>query len=131
MCVMGLQPEQEQAVEAWVDELHGESEDSSDVSTIASVDGDPSSLLDMMSAVKVLLDGLGEDVTRDGLLKTPLRVAQAFQGATKGLRCCFSFFSLSPSSFLLSSLGFIPMLFICASTSGPCGSFFQEFGPVW
>lgn len=96
MCVMGLQAEQ-QAVESWVvDELgssHGEngengetSEDSSDVSTIASVHGDPSSLLDMMSAVKLLLEGLGEEVTRDGLLKTPLRVAQAFQGATKGYR---------------------------------------------
>jgi GTP cyclohydrolase I len=91
MCVMGLQ--QEQVVE-WVEELHGESEDSSDASTIASVDGDQSTLLDMMSAVKVLLDGLGEDVTRDGLLKTPLRVAQAFQGATKGLSLCASgFFS--------------------------------------
>lgn len=79
---MGLQ--QEHVVDEWVEELHGESEDSSDASTIASVDGDQSTLLDMMSAVKVLLDGLGEDVTRDGLLKTPLRVAQAFQGATKG-----------------------------------------------
>ncbi|CAM6048357.1 unnamed protein product [Sphagnum compactum] len=38
----------------------------------------------MMAAVKVLLRGLGEDVTRDGLLRTPLRVAQAFQAAIQG-----------------------------------------------
>lgn len=67
-----------------MEELHAGSEDSSDASTIASVDGDPLNLLDMMSAVKVLLVGLGEDVNRDGLLKTPLRVAQAFQDATRG-----------------------------------------------
>lgn len=76
----------------WVEEPGG-SEDSSDMSTTASVDAEPSSLLDMMAAVKVLLEGLGEDVTRDGLLKTPLRVAQAFQGATGG-----TLPSLSPCS---------------------------------
>ncbi|XP_024389467.1 GTP cyclohydrolase 1 [Physcomitrium patens] len=88
-CVLlrnGFHSAQGQVLEEWVEELHGESEDSSDASTIASVDGDSSCLPDMMSAVKVLLDGLGEDVSRDGLLKTPLRVAQAFQGATKGYR---------------------------------------------
>ncbi|CAK9875890.1 unnamed protein product, partial [Sphagnum jensenii] len=42
------------------------------------------STMGMMAAVKVLLRGLGEDVTRDGLLKTPLRVAQAFQAAIQG-----------------------------------------------
>lgn len=68
----------------WAVEENGENEDSSDTSTIASADGEKSSLADMMAAVKVLLEGLGEDVTRDGLLKTPLRVAKAFQGATGG-----------------------------------------------
>ncbi|CAK9857918.1 unnamed protein product [Sphagnum jensenii] len=55
-----------------------------EMSTIAALDVDPSKLSEMMVAVKVLLRGLGEDVTRDGLLRTPLRVAQAFQSAIKG-----------------------------------------------
>ncbi|XP_015892469.3 GTP cyclohydrolase 1 [Ziziphus jujuba] len=37
-------------------------------------------------AVKVLLQGLGEDVNREGLRKTPLRVAKAFREGTKGYR---------------------------------------------
>jgi GTP cyclohydrolase I len=55
-----------------------------EMSTIAALDVDPCKLSEMMVAVKVLLRGLGEDVTRDGLLRTPLRVAQAFQSAIKG-----------------------------------------------
>lgn len=35
-------------------------------------------------AVKVLLRGLGEDVNREGLKKTPLRVAKAFRDGTGG-----------------------------------------------
>lgn len=35
-------------------------------------------------AVRVLLDGLGEDVNREGIRKTPLRVAKALRYATKG-----------------------------------------------
>lgn len=35
-------------------------------------------------AVKVLLHGLGEDINREGLRKTPLRVAKAFREGTKG-----------------------------------------------
>uniref|UniRef100_A0A0D6R084 GTP cyclohydrolase 1 n=1 Tax=Araucaria cunninghamii TaxID=56994 RepID=A0A0D6R084_ARACU len=38
----------------------------------------------IMAAVKVLLQGLGEDVNRDGLKKTPLRVAKAFRDGTRG-----------------------------------------------
>ncbi|KAK9146028.1 hypothetical protein Sjap_005931 [Stephania japonica] len=37
-------------------------------------------------AVKVLLQGLGEDVNREGLKKTPLRVAKALREGTKGYR---------------------------------------------
>ncbi|XP_020225934.1 GTP cyclohydrolase 1 [Cajanus cajan] len=37
-------------------------------------------------AVKVLLEGLGEDVNREGLRKTPLRVAKALREGTKGYR---------------------------------------------
>ncbi|XP_068655285.1 GTP cyclohydrolase 1-like isoform X2 [Aristolochia californica] len=37
-------------------------------------------------AVKVLLQGLEEDVTREGLLKTPLRVAKALREGTTGYR---------------------------------------------
>lgn len=42
------------------------------------------SLCTMIAAVKVLLQGLGEDVNRDGLKKTPLRVAKAFRDGTRG-----------------------------------------------
>lgn len=35
-------------------------------------------------AVKVLLHGLGEDINREGIRKTPLRVAKAFREGTKG-----------------------------------------------
>ncbi|KAJ0110563.1 hypothetical protein Patl1_01541 [Pistacia atlantica] len=37
-------------------------------------------------AVKVLLQGLGEDVNREGLKKTPLRVAKALHEGTRGYR---------------------------------------------
>ncbi|KAB2022652.1 hypothetical protein ES319_D07G226200v1 [Gossypium barbadense] len=37
-------------------------------------------------AVKVLLQGLGEDVNRDGLKKTPLRVAKALREGTRGYK---------------------------------------------
>jgi len=35
-------------------------------------------------AVRVLLQGLGEDINREGLKKTPLRVAKAFREGTRG-----------------------------------------------
>ncbi|XP_047311403.1 GTP cyclohydrolase 1 [Impatiens glandulifera] len=38
----------------------------------------------IQKAVKVLLQGLGEDVTREGLRKTPLRVAKALLEGTRG-----------------------------------------------
>ncbi|TKY66180.1 GTP cyclohydrolase 1 [Spatholobus suberectus] len=38
------------------------------------------------AAVKVLLEGLGEDVNREGLRKTPLRVAKALREGTRGYR---------------------------------------------
>ncbi|KAA8543537.1 hypothetical protein F0562_021717 [Nyssa sinensis] len=37
-------------------------------------------------AVKVLLQGLGEDINREGLRKTPLRVAKALREGTRGYR---------------------------------------------
>lgn len=37
-------------------------------------------------AVRVLLQGLGEDVNREGLKKTPLRVAKALREGTKGYK---------------------------------------------
>eukprot|EP00262_Sarcandra_glabra_P017180 TRINITY_DN5801_c0_g1_i1.p1 TRINITY_DN5801_c0_g1~~TRINITY_DN5801_c0_g1_i1.p1 ORF type:complete len:107 (+),score=31.40 TRINITY_DN5801_c0_g1_i1:104-424(+) len=37
-------------------------------------------------AVKVLLQGLGEDSDREGLKKTPLRVAKALTEGTRGYR---------------------------------------------
>ncbi|RDY10592.1 GTP cyclohydrolase 1, partial [Mucuna pruriens] len=35
-------------------------------------------------AVKVLLMGLGEDINREGIIKTPLRVAKALCEGTRG-----------------------------------------------
>lgn len=35
-------------------------------------------------AVKVLLQGLGEDINREGLSKTPARVAKALREGTRG-----------------------------------------------
>lgn len=37
-------------------------------------------------AVKILLHGLGEDVSREGLIKTPLRVAKALREGTRGYK---------------------------------------------
>ncbi|NBD15608.1 MAG: GTP cyclohydrolase I FolE [Cyanobacteria bacterium] len=39
---------------------------------------------EMMAAVKTLLQGVGEDPEREGLLKTPKRVAEAMQFLTQG-----------------------------------------------
>ncbi|KAJ7961606.1 GTP cyclohydrolase 1 [Quillaja saponaria] len=40
----------------------------------------------IQDAVKVLLQGLGDDINREGLRKTPLRVAKALREGTKGYR---------------------------------------------
>lgn len=45
---------------------------------------DDATLFKMAEAVKVLLHGLGEDLNRDGLMRTPLRMAKALRFATKG-----------------------------------------------
>jgi len=41
---------------------------------------------DMEEAVKVLLCGMGEDISREGLLDTPRRVVSMFMELTEGLR---------------------------------------------
>ncbi|KAJ8648840.1 hypothetical protein MRB53_001863 [Persea americana] len=46
--------------------------------------GDDSDTAVIEDAVKVLLQGLGEDPNREGLRKTPLRVAKAFREGTTG-----------------------------------------------
>ncbi|KAL6210973.1 hypothetical protein ACLB2K_016202 [Fragaria x ananassa] len=50
-----------------------------------SVDDEPETIA-IEDAVKVLMQGLGEDVNREGLKKTPLRVAKALREGTKGYR---------------------------------------------
>ncbi|XP_023004720.1 GTP cyclohydrolase 1 isoform X1 [Cucurbita maxima] len=40
----------------------------------------------IMDAVKVLLQGLGEDINREGIRKTPFRVAKALREGTRGYR---------------------------------------------
>ena len=41
-------------------------------------------LNDMIDAYKTIIDGVGEDLTRDGLLDTPARAAKAMQFLTQG-----------------------------------------------
>lgn len=45
-------------------------------------------------AVKVLLLGLGEDINREGIRKTPLRVAKALREGTRGENMFFFSHSL-------------------------------------
>lgn len=45
------------------------------------------------SAVRVLLQGLGEDINREGIRKTPLRVAKALREGTRGTRASLLLFS--------------------------------------
>lgn len=42
---------------------------------------------EMENAVKVLLLGMGEDISREGLVDTPRRVVSMFLELTEGLRC--------------------------------------------
>ncbi|KAF5726571.1 GTP cyclohydrolase I [Tripterygium wilfordii] len=49
------------------------------------LEGEPETVA-IENAVKVLLQGLGEDVNREGLLKTPLRVAKALRQGTTGYK---------------------------------------------
>ncbi|MCO5557797.1 hypothetical protein L7F22_011369 [Adiantum nelumboides] len=71
--------------------MEGEADEAamgSGISSISSIDSDEliDDSADMVEAVQVLLQGLGEDIHRVGLVKTPLRVARAFSFATKGYR---------------------------------------------
>ncbi|CAL1363732.1 unnamed protein product [Linum trigynum] len=49
------------------------------------IEGQPETLA-IEDAVKVLLQGLGEDINREGIKKTPFRVAKALREATKGYK---------------------------------------------
>lgn len=40
----------------------------------------------IMDGVRLILDGMGEDVTREGLLETPLRVARMYEELAKGYK---------------------------------------------
>ena len=40
----------------------------------------------IMDGVRLILDGIGEDVTREGLLETPLRVARMYEELAKGYK---------------------------------------------
>lgn len=52
----------------------------------SSVDADEEGLLQMVAGVRAVLEAIGEDPNRDGLQKTPIRVARALRFATKGYR---------------------------------------------
>ncbi|XP_074557501.1 LOW QUALITY PROTEIN: GTP cyclohydrolase 1-like [Curcuma longa] len=49
-------------------------------------DADAESTRSIEEAVRVLLQGLGEDHQREGLRRTPQRVAKAFRGGTRGYK---------------------------------------------
>lgn len=52
--------------------------------------------LSIEEAVKALLQGLGEDHEREGLRRTPHRVAEAFRGGTRGLRSLYCRSAVTP-----------------------------------
>ncbi|RZC62157.1 hypothetical protein C5167_023902 [Papaver somniferum] len=47
------------------------------------VEEEPENISAIKASVKVLLEGLGEDSNREGLIKTPLRVAKALLDGTR------------------------------------------------
>ncbi|KAI3849276.1 hypothetical protein MKX03_001675 [Papaver bracteatum] len=47
---------------------------------------EPENIRAIKASVKVLLEGLGEDYNREGLIKTPLRVAKALLDGTRGYK---------------------------------------------
>lgn len=57
-------------------------------------------------AVKVLLEGLGEDVNREGLRKTPLRVAKALREGTRGDSLLFFFYDVKKKKSVFFSSSF-------------------------
>ncbi|KAG9149350.1 hypothetical protein Leryth_003317 [Lithospermum erythrorhizon] len=48
--------------------------------------GEENESLDIEDAVRVLLQGLGEDINREGIKKTPFRVAKALREGTRGYK---------------------------------------------
>jgi GTP cyclohydrolase I len=61
----------------------------------------------MEPAVRALLVGLGEDDRREGLRRTPKRVAKAFRDGTRGIYTPLPLPSVSPASLLRSRIPFV------------------------
>lgn len=56
-----------------------------EVAPVRTLDSEgPDTDLEMQAAVETILRALGEDTSREGLIKTPLRVVNAFKSAVQG-----------------------------------------------
>lgn len=57
----------------------------SEVAPVQTLDSEgPNADLEVQAAVEAILRALGENTSREGLIKTPLRVANAFKSAVQG-----------------------------------------------
>lgn len=66
-----------------LDEGHYHAEIDNEVSFELGFETQPETLV-IQDAVRVLLQGLGEDINREGIKKTPFRVAKALRQGTRG-----------------------------------------------
>ncbi|CAN4098594.1 unnamed protein product [Withania somnifera] len=68
-----------------LDEGHYHAEIENEVNFELGFEDQPETLA-IEDAVRVLLQGLGEDINREGIKKTPFRVAKALRGGTRGYK---------------------------------------------
>jgi GTP cyclohydrolase I len=86
----------------YIDEL-----EENDVQLVSESESEPGfeSDKELQEAVRVLLEGIGEDCGREGLKRTPHRVAKAFREGTKGTFSCFVCFTMWERIYVFSYSG--------------------------